>query len=185
MTGGCAERVGGAILLNCNVVRCPPGPLSEGQTMSRWRAAAIERLPELRRTIASADSVMALWIELGNEFQKAYRDPRNDDLIRRIYAYADWCLAAPRNDDAGRDPVTAVAVAFYEHIPDWPAAREDMPRWFHHEEVASSKAVFSYLIGEQAFNELVAFIKSNRHRYVRRAPASARRQPGNMKRGNG
>ena len=129
--------------------------------MPRWRAAAIQRLPELRDSIVSAESVLALWIELHMQFKDAYREPRNDDLIRRIYSYADWCLAAPRNDDAGRDPATAVMVAFYEHIPTSPAARDDMPRWFHHDEIARSKDVFSYLIGEAAFNELVAFMKRN------------------------
>src|SRR5690242_6827264 len=107
--------------------------------MARWRAAAIQRLPEFREIVASAEHVMALWIELRWKFKEAYRDPRNDDLIRRIYSYADWCLDAPRNDDAGQDPLTAVTVAFYEHIPTWPAAREDMPRWFSVEVVAGGK----------------------------------------------
>jgi hypothetical protein len=80
--------------------------------MPRWRAAAIERLPELRDTIASADSIMLLWIELRMKFEDAYREPRNDDLIRRIYSYADWCLAAPRNEDAGHDPPTAARTCF-------------------------------------------------------------------------
>ena len=133
--------------------------------MARWRAAAIERLPEFRDIIASAERVMALWLELHQEFEDAYREPRNDDLIRRIYSYADWCLNAPRIDDAGHDPFTAVMVAFFEHIPTWPAPRDDMPRWFSVDEVAGSKGVFSYLIGEAAFGELVAFMRMNRHRY--------------------
>jgi hypothetical protein len=109
---------------------------------------------------------MALWIELHMKFEDAYREPRNDDLIRRIYSYAHWCLAAPRNKDAGHDPATAVMAAFYEHIPTSPAAREDMPRWFQYEEVAGCRDVFSYLIGDAAFDELLAFMKRNRHRYT-------------------
>ncbi len=70
---------------------------------------------ELRETIAEAETVMSLWIELRDAFDAAYREPRNDDLIARIYSYADWCLSAPRNDDARHDPSTAVVVAFYEH----------------------------------------------------------------------
>ena len=66
--------------------------------MARWRSEAIERLPELRDTIAKAESIMSLWIELHLTFQNAYREPKNDELIARIYSYADWCLTAPRND---------------------------------------------------------------------------------------
>ncbi len=58
---------------------------------------------------------MSLWIELHFAFEDAYRDPRNDDLIARIYSYADWCLSAPRREDVSHDPSTAVAVAFFEH----------------------------------------------------------------------
>jgi len=136
--------------------------------MSRWRGAAIERLPEFRDLIARADNVMALWIALHVKFEDAYRDPRDDELIRRVYAYADWCLNARRSDDAGRDPATAVVTAFYEHIPTSPAARDDMPRWFRYEDVLRGKGVFAYLIGDEAYDHLVEFMKKNRHRYVER-----------------
>lgn len=144
-----------------------------GCEMARWRAAAIERLPELRETIAEAESVMSLWIELFLTFEEAYREPRNDDLIARIYSYADWCRAAPRNDDAGHDPPTAVAVAFYEHIPQSQAARDDMPRWFRYEEVGRNRAMFAYHIGDAAFDELLAYVKNHKDRFAPRPPARA------------
>jgi hypothetical protein len=134
--------------------------------MSRWRSAAIERLPELRGIIASAENIMSLWIELKMVFQDAYRDPRNDDLIERIYSYADWCWDAPRHKDAGRDPSTAVTVAFFEDIPRIPAAREDMPRWFTFEEVAANKELFLYSIGEAKFKSLLADMQKKRHLYL-------------------
>jgi hypothetical protein len=139
--------------------------------MPRWRFEAIERLPELRETIAKAESVMSLWIELYIAFEDAYRDPKNEDLIARLYAYADWCLAAPRNADASRDPLTAVVVAFYEHIPQSKAAREDMPRWFRYDEVARSRPVFASHIGEETFEELLAYIKRQSPRFVPRPTA--------------
>lgn len=121
--------------------------------------------------IAEAENVMSLWIELHFKFEDAYRDPKDDDLIARIYSFADWCLAAPRNEDAGHDPATGVMVGFYEHIPQLKAAREDMPRWFHYDEVARSRSVFAYLIGDHAFDELLAYMKQNQKRYVRRPTA--------------
>jgi hypothetical protein len=136
--------------------------------MARWRSAAVERFPELRGTIASAESVMSLWIELHLMFDDAYREPRNDDPIARIYSYADWCLSAPRREDAGHDPLTAVAVAFYEHIPQSKAAREDMPRWFSYDDVAKSRSIFAYHIGDESFEELLDYMKRNQNRLVRR-----------------
>ena len=138
---------------------------------TRWQSTAIERLPELRETIAKAWNIMSLWIELSLAFDNAYREPRNDDLIARIYSYADWCLAAPRNDDAGHDPSTAVAVGFYEHIPQSKAAREDMPRWFTYDEVAGSRSIFAYHIGEDGFRELLEHMRRNKRRYVPRPAA--------------
>ena len=139
--------------------------------MARWRSAAIERLPELRETIAKAENVMSLWNELHFKFDDAYRDPKNDDLIARIYSYADWCLQAPRNDDASHDPATAVMVAFYEHIPQSKAAREDMPRWFRYDEVEKSRSVFAYHIGDQQFDELLAYMRKHKARFVPRRTA--------------
>jgi hypothetical protein len=134
--------------------------------MARWRSAAIERVPQLRKIIAEAHSVMALWIQLHMKFEDAYREPRNDDLIEQIYSYADWCLDAPRLDDAGHDPLTAVVVAFYEDIPTSPAARADMPRWFRREEIVADKDVFSYHIGEVGFAELLSIFSKSKYRNV-------------------
>ncbi|MEI8194996.1 MAG: hypothetical protein WCI73_03710 [Phycisphaerae bacterium] len=136
--------------------------------MARWRAAAIKLLPELREEVAAADNLMALWIELHNQFNTAYREPRNEDLISRIYAYADWCLYAPPQNDSAHDPGMAVNLAFFEHIPTNRAAREDMPRWFTYKEVAACPDIFSYFLDEQAFSDLLAYMKKHQKRYVKR-----------------
>jgi hypothetical protein len=140
--------------------------------MARWRAEALQRLPELRDVITSADSVMALWIELLSAFEKAYRsDPWDESLIGRIYSFADWCMNAPRGPDAGHDPMSAVTVAFYEDIPAFKPARDDMPRWFPYAEVANNRQVFAYLIGDEKYDELVKHMAKNRHRYQPRPSA--------------
>jgi hypothetical protein len=133
--------------------------------MALWRKAAIDRLPELREKVASAENVMSLWIELSLVFEEAYREPRDNDLIERIYSYARWCWAAPRSNEADHDPESAASVAFFEHIPSIPAAREDMPRWFTFEEVSAAKSLFCYAIGETAFKDLLAHMQRNSERY--------------------
>ncbi len=123
--------------------------------MAKWRAEAIKRLPELRKVIDSAQSVMALWVELQSAFVSAYKEPRNHSLIARVYSYARWCQSAPRGRDAGCDPGTAVCVAFFEHIPTIEPARNDMPRWFTRSEVIAGRELFSYHIGDVAYRELI------------------------------
>jgi hypothetical protein len=39
------------------------------------------------------DSPGMLWIKLRSAFERAYEEPINEDLIARIYAFADWCVA--------------------------------------------------------------------------------------------
>jgi hypothetical protein len=136
--------------------------------MARWRAAAIERLPEFREIIAKAETIMQLWIELKNEFRNAYLEPRNDDLIGRIYSFAEWSWQAPRLEDAVHDPSTGATVAFLEHIPSIPAARDDMPRWLTFDEVVANKQLFTTWGGltEIEFKELLAYMQRNRHRYI-------------------
>lgn len=142
--------------------------------MARWRAEALKYFPDLQKTIASVDNVMALWLELHLAFEAAYQtNPRNEALIARVYAYADWCMQTPRSSDPSHDPSTAVALAFYEHIPACSPARDDMPRWFRYEEIVQDRAIFSYHIGDQDYNELLAYMAQNKHRYRPRIRASA------------
>lgn len=133
--------------------------------MSRWRAVAIKRFRDLREKIEKSSTLMELWIEFSSHFRDAYRQPRNESLILRVYQFADWCMHAPRVKDSNRDPITAVAISFFERLPVDKATREDMPRWFTYEDVAESRKIFSNLIGEESFAELLKHMAQNRHRF--------------------
>lgn len=145
--------------------------------MEPWRSKALELLPELTSTILDEDYVdhpMQLWIEITFEFDRAYEEPRNEDLIRRIYEYAFWCLehGEQHPTDAGRDLPTCVCIYLYEHLPTNEAARQDMPRWFTREEVLTMRELFTYHFKE--WDRLLALFPaqvSNRtaKREVRRA----------------
>ncbi len=151
--------------------------------MALWRVQALKLLPELRRDIDSADSVMALWIEIWIAFESAYEaSPRNESLIERVYRYADWCSQAKRGPDAAHDPSTAIAVCFYEHLPNFTPSREDMPRWVSFSDVAQSKEIFSYLIGEQEYGKLLEFMAKHRSRYRPRKGIPGAERPSNKKR---
>ena len=74
--------------------------------MSAWRREALQRLPECRQVVESADNPMALWIELLGGCEDAYQK-QDQDLIRRFYDFARWCWQSP-----SADVRTAVACAF-------------------------------------------------------------------------
>ena len=120
-----------------------------------WRSQALETLPELSEEIKAADNPMYLWIEICLRFQRAYEAPQNDDLIRRIYGFAGWCLQQSRDSRAEYDLFTCVIVGFYEDIPAIKAARADMPRWFSLEKVQQNEKVFSYHLTEGEYKELL------------------------------
>jgi hypothetical protein len=116
----------------------------------KWRAIASEFLPTLKDEFACEDdpaTPMQLWIEVWQHFEKAYMEPRDEDLIRRVYAFADWCELQDQDPDtsAGNDLPTCVIVCFYEHLPANAKSREDMPRWFTLNQVDQMKDTFSYL----------------------------------------
>jgi hypothetical protein len=69
---------------------------------------------------------MALWINLLTECELAV-EGHAEDLARRIHAYAHWCWLSPSGDVS-----TAVACAFYEHLPTSPALRRDLPKRLSH-----------------------------------------------------
>jgi hypothetical protein len=57
-----------------------------------------------------------------------------------------------------------VAVCFYEHIPVHPAAREDMPRWWHPGDLAEP-SIFQYHLSAEQFRELRSFLAQESHQY--------------------
>lgn len=121
-----------------------------------WDIEAIQRFPDLVDRFEGITSVYALWNELTDIFKEAYRQPKNDDLIARIYDYANWCCSQPEGTTAQEDLGTCVCTCFYEEIPTCAEAIKDMPRWFSHSDVLIMKPIFSYMVGEQGFQQILA-----------------------------
>lgn len=128
--------------------------LTSGYARLRVGRQAFNRFPDLIDRFDLVNSPYELWIELSDAFQNAYKStPRNEDLISRISDCATWSCSQPRGAMAKDDQGTCVCVCFYEHIPKSPEALEDMPRWFSRSEVLLMKEIFSYMVGEEDFNE--------------------------------
>lgn len=98
----------------------------------------MERLPECRGVIEAAANPMALWIELLGACEMACQKP-DEDLVRRCYDFARWCWQSP-----SADVRTAVACAFYEHLPVNPVLRRDLPRRLGRVAFMEFREVFRY-----------------------------------------
>lgn len=123
---------------------------------NEWRTEAFKRFPEFRDRFEGADNPYSLWSELSDAFEEAYDEPRNEDLIKRIYEYGDWCCTQSPGETAEDDLGTCVAVCFFEHIPEIPRALDDMPRWFTREDVLEMKPLLSYQVGEEGYAKVLA-----------------------------
>lgn len=131
--------------------------------MSAWRRVALEVLPGLKPTIEAAANPMALWIELFEALAAAYwRNPPDDARIGAIYRYAEWSWYA-KDIDAR----TAVACAFYEHLPKHDAVARDLPRWMTAQQFGELEGPFRYFLSDEEFE---AF----RSRFLREREASLR-----------
>ena len=122
--------------------------------MVDWRQVAQRIFPELQPEVEAAESPMSLWLEIVYKFDTAYETPIDEDFIRRVYEYADWCLQQEGGEDAREHLPTCVVTCFWEHIPTVKAAREDMPRWFTLEEVIANQHFFKYLLTDDEFEEV-------------------------------
>jgi hypothetical protein len=93
--------------------------------MSVWRRRAIESFPELRRELNDPHeipNVYSLWFELFPLWRDAHTNG-NDEILDRIYGYADWCFR-----QRAEDLWNSTAVCFYEHVLDHGSWETVLPR---------------------------------------------------------
>ena len=135
-----------------------------------WKNEAIKRFPEFsQETYNYWDNPTLCWVDLFALFEESYKLPRNEELIRRIYEYAFWCLRQPKGKTSEDDLGNYVATNFLEDIPTIEEARNDMPRWFTLDEVLSSEEVFSYMVGKEGFQKILEVYKSQNGNLTRRS----------------
>src|SRR5690349_9906444 len=83
--------------------------------MSTWRRKAIALFPELRNHTSLDDpeyTIYMLFFDLLPMSREAHQT-QNDELLRRIYGYAEWCSHQPQ-----KELWNPAAVAFWEHAFD-------------------------------------------------------------------
>jgi hypothetical protein len=110
-----------------------------------WQKVGIEKIPRCWQNFEQAGNVMRLWIDLWFPFTEAHTTPVDEELIGQIYDYASWCWTESRSYHSQ----TAVACAFYEHLPLEPKVREQIAKWISVDLFEGLKEVFRYHLGEQ------------------------------------
>jgi hypothetical protein len=129
-----------------------------------WRQVGIEKIPRCQRIFEEADSAMRLWIDLWFPLVDAHRSPADEELIGQIYDYASWCWKESRNYDTR----TAVACAFYEHLPLEPSVRRQVGKWLSAEEFDGLKEVFRYHLTAKEHAEFSREFHAQKDRLRRR-----------------
>lgn len=111
--------------------------------MSLWRKKAVELMPSLRSVVTSrnVDGPMSLWIELRLAYSvAASASPVRAAVLDEVWAYIRWCRDVYQNDDMW----SAVTVAFFEHLLDERAMRDDLPGRISRREAEESVIHSSY-----------------------------------------
>jgi len=97
---------------------------------------------------------MALWIELLLIFERAF-DSGDSSRVANVMRYARWCWDSPSSDT-----VTAVACAFFEHLPVHGGIRKAIPSLFSRSEFERLRDVFRYHAGDTVVDELALEFRS-------------------------
>jgi hypothetical protein len=119
-----------------------------------WKSTALLMVPQLPLEIEEAETPYLLWFALYQAFRDAYQEPRNDELIGQIHAYAKWCLTQPRPAELEDNLTTCVCLCFYQNIPLLEPARNDLPRWMTPSEFAPLIEVFRFHSTPEVFEQL-------------------------------
>ena len=100
------------------------GKMILSNRMSAWRKKAIDCLPHLKKQFEHpGTSIYTVFFEILPVVVLAHQ-LNNHQQLTDIYSFAEWCIS---NKD--EDISNAAAVAFYEHLGDYPETLSAMPLW--------------------------------------------------------
>ena len=115
--------------------------------MSAWRRKALELFPDLRIEIQHGEStIYTVFFELLPRCRQAHHE-RNTEELEKIYGYAEECFRS-RN----KEMWNAAGVAFYEHLGDEPATRDEMHLWVKPDIFEDVAGLLKYMMKQSEFN---------------------------------
>ena len=130
--------------------------------MANWRRKVLTLFPELRIEAQQPGfTVYSTFFHLLPTVRQAHKDD-NEELLRRIYGFAEWSL-----EQRAKDMWNAAGVAFYEHLFDsHPTLWPDMVQWLSPRVVADCSGLWEFRLTTEAFVEVNRLLAGRRrHRY--------------------
>jgi hypothetical protein len=129
--------------------------------MAAWRRHALELFPTLREDINSGDyTIYMLYFDLLPMVRDAH-DANDRDVLRKIYSFAEWCLA-----QQSEDLWNAAGVAFYEHLFDETGYRPQVAPWLSPKVVEECWSLWKVRLSTQELLEVERLIAQRReHAY--------------------
>jgi len=110
--------------------------------MSTWKNKAIECLPEHKKDIEGAD-IFEVYLLMNRVFKRAYEE-NNQEKIRSIYAYAEWCFTQKH-----KELWNAAGVLFYEHLIDDLEIKREIHKWLKHSIYIEIRGLIVWRAGEE------------------------------------
>lgn len=119
--------------------------------MSAWRREALNRFPDRREDLRHCRSLYDVLTLLEHDLRAVYSGQRQEpDLADRIFAFAEWCFASPR----ARSIQNAVAVGFYEHLPNVSQGRTDLANRLPFETLLDLRDLFFKMNTSESYEAL-------------------------------
>ena len=142
--------------------------------MTTWRKEAFERLPEMRKQLQQEKGIYCFFGEMMDRLKKAYEE-EDYDLEERIYQYAFCMLKLTGGSSAANDVPTAIALGFFEHLPESKLTRRNIGRWMSKADIEGMKEIFLYHGTEEQYHEMLESAEIHKHRKIQPAASGQRR----------
>jgi hypothetical protein len=122
--------------------------------MAVWRRKALALLPEFRRELGLRSyTLYQLFFDLVPAVQDAHRQG-DDDLLRRAYGFAEWCLF-----QKSKDLWNPAGVAFYEDLFHCDRSLwERIIPWLSPEVIAQVRGLWEVMLKPGVYQELVSIL---------------------------
>jgi hypothetical protein len=125
--------------------------------VSAWRREVLKRFPERREELRHRQSLFDVLTLLEHDLRAVYAGQRHEpDLADRVFDFAEWCFAPARSKSIRN----AVAVGFYEHLPNDSQGRADLAKRLPFDNLVDLRDLFFKMNTVESFEALQTAIAS-------------------------
>jgi len=118
--------------------------------MFYWVNKASLFLPEIAPFLIELENSYQLWIEISDNFSIACKN-NNLKLINKIFVFSQYFEKNIIGKDSYDDDYSALVCCFYEHIPQYKIARQEIKKYWSRDKIFKFHSVFTYIGSERDF----------------------------------